>query len=318
MSETTPKTIAVIGCGLGGASFASSLLTLFADTDVVLTVFDQGRGPGGRSSTRDGLHDHGCQFIRGDVATLISDWVSEGKLQEWQPKTAAQQQRTKFFGFPTEDDSVFYPTTGGMTGLVHSLCKDIESSGKATIKTSTHVLGVERSQHDQYIVKSECGIRAIHDIPDSERPDASEPDVNGPFDYVIFTDPSTTTLGSWMRASASNPSETFVEKVKSRIPVRVPLFTVVVSVFDEDDNILKSIGDDKIEALTFDEAKTCWFAAFNGSKPGLSKSTTWIIISTPSFAVDEVERVPMQTPEGEFIPQDKNYLITGPCKIMAD
>jgi len=252
------------------------------------------------------------------VATLISDWVSEGKLQEWQPKTAAQQQRTKFFGFPTEDDSVFYPTTGGMTGLVHSLCKDIESSGKATIKTSTHVLGVERSQHDQYIVKSECGIRAIHDIPDSERPDASEPDVNGPFDYVIFTDPSTTTLGSWMRASASNPSETFVEKVKSRIPVRVPLFTVVVSVFDEDDNILKSIGDDKIEALTFDEAKTCWFAAFNGSKPGLSKSTTWIIISTPSFAVDEVERVPMQTPEGEFIPQDKNYLITGPCKIMAD
>ena len=64
-------------------------------------------------------------------------------------------------------------------------------------------------------------------------------------------------------------------------------------------------------------AASVWFASSNGAKPGVN-STTYTLVSTAAFAVEEITKVPMQTPSGEFIPQDKTYLIEGPGRVLAE
>ena len=66
MSFEQPESIAIIGAGLSGLSCANAL----AEAGASVHVFDKGRGPGGRTSTRrvevDGARlsfDHGAQYL---------------------------------------------------------------------------------------------------------------------------------------------------------------------------------------------------------------------------------------------------------------
>ena len=75
-----PPRVAVIGAGPAGAICARTL----ANHGVPVTVFDKGRGAGGRLSTRradDARFDHGAQFLTArdpQVLRWVSDWEEAG------------------------------------------------------------------------------------------------------------------------------------------------------------------------------------------------------------------------------------------------
>jgi renalase len=84
-----PLRVAVVGAGVAGAACARAVLD--AGYDVV--VFDKGRGPGGRCSTRtaagDRRFDHGAQFFTASderFARFVEQCHQEGLVAPWTPR----------------------------------------------------------------------------------------------------------------------------------------------------------------------------------------------------------------------------------------
>jgi len=305
--ESRKTKLAVVGCGLSGSLFTYELQRLRPDLEI--SVFDQGWGPGGRASTRFNEVDHGCQFFRSDTEItkpLVDDLLKKRIISKWEPKTFDDPpEGLSFFGFPNKPP-FFYPTAGGMVGIVEHLCKSFKSENVKFYRK--HRVQTVTPNGEFYDLVVQGGDRAIHDIPDEDRPPPS-PDQYTGFHAVVFTDPSSTVFDSWHRASAGVFSPEFSAKVKERIPVRVVLFTAWIE-FSEP-------VPDTVDAVTF-VSKDVWFASRMSSKPGLEKNV-WSIVATPDFSVREITKVPMQDPEtGAFIPQDKSYLKTGPGRILAE
>lgn len=116
--------VAVLGAGMAGAIAARRL----AEAGLSVTVFDKGRGPGGRMATRrtgDGAlsFDHGAQFLRahGDAfSRQLADWRMRGVVGDWD----------------AVDGAVGTP---GMTAPVRDLLAGIE------IRSGRTVTGIARS-----------------------------------------------------------------------------------------------------------------------------------------------------------------------------
>lgn len=104
--------IGIIGAGISGLACARILV----DHGLSVTVFDKGRGPGGRISTRrteDATYDHGAMFMDGPDALFqrqLQRWASEGAVAQWQVRCAAVSQsgelkatgeQTRWVGTPT-------------------------------------------------------------------------------------------------------------------------------------------------------------------------------------------------------------------------
>ena len=106
--------IAVIGSGISGALCARELDN--AGREVV--VFDKGRGPGGRASTRRAPtgtgFDHGAQYFTaktGEFQRQVQDWATRGIAAPWegrfvdlasgQASPKASGSHTRFVGTPT-------------------------------------------------------------------------------------------------------------------------------------------------------------------------------------------------------------------------
>lgn len=85
--RSTPR-IAVVGAGIAGLLCARTL----ADHGLSVTLFDKGRGPGGRTSTRmtgGDQFDHGAQFFtaRSPLLRRLADsWLHDGIISRWTPQ----------------------------------------------------------------------------------------------------------------------------------------------------------------------------------------------------------------------------------------
>lgn len=77
--------VAVIGAGLSGLACARAL----SDAGLHVTVFDKGRGAGGRMSTRrtdHGAFDHGAQYFTArdpEFQAAVAGWVAAGVVAPW-------------------------------------------------------------------------------------------------------------------------------------------------------------------------------------------------------------------------------------------
>ena len=86
-----PLRVAVVGGGVAGMAAARTL----TDHNARVTVFDKGRGPGGRASTRrrDGVpFDHGAQYftVRDPrFRRAVDAWAQLGVVAEWSPRLAS-------------------------------------------------------------------------------------------------------------------------------------------------------------------------------------------------------------------------------------
>lgn len=108
--------VIIVGAGLSGLMAAR---TLHASGHSV-TVFDKGRGVGGRLATRridEATLDHGAQFftVRSDeFASHVSEWVNAGVAHEWCK------------GFGTDDGHPRYVGTRGMSGIAKHLASGLD------------------------------------------------------------------------------------------------------------------------------------------------------------------------------------------------
>jgi hypothetical protein len=158
------------------------------------------------------------------------------------------------------------------------------------------------------------------------------------FDIVIFTDISSSS-DSWHRASAGVPT-TFTSRLPTKI--RLPLFSCMIALSKPLRDILPfdafTVNNNNNNKLSSSPSSKSplWFAALSDSKPGFPKGSSsndddggvtagpaecWTLISTPAFAVNEIQQTTMRDPStGEFRPQENKYLnsIDGPSYMLKD
>jgi predicted NAD/FAD-dependent oxidoreductase len=121
--------INIVGAGLSGLMAAQSLTRSGHD----VTVFDKGRGVGGRLATRrigDATLDHGAQFftVRSEeFASHVNDWLAAGVVHEW------------CRGFDSEDGHPRYAGSKGMSGIAKHLAIGLD------VRTSALVFSLERT-----------------------------------------------------------------------------------------------------------------------------------------------------------------------------
>lgn len=96
MASVADLRVAVVGAGLAGLVCARRL----ADHGAAVTLWDKGRGPAGRASTRreaveerEVPFDHGAQYFTVRDARflpLVSRWVEEGVVARWRGRISAR------------------------------------------------------------------------------------------------------------------------------------------------------------------------------------------------------------------------------------
>ncbi|MCO5613359.1 hypothetical protein L7F22_067635 [Adiantum nelumboides] len=122
------KLVAVVGAGAAGLACASRL----AEHGFLVTVFDSGRGPGGRMSQRrekgsDGSHlyfDHGAQYFTVKdpmIQGLVDNWEEAGFIAEWKGKFGTFDAETKSFSEDTDLSKKRYVGVPGMNAICQAL-----------------------------------------------------------------------------------------------------------------------------------------------------------------------------------------------------
>lgn len=123
MTRDVPR-VAIVGAGISGLSCAQTL----REAGVAVTVFDKGRGPGGRASTRRGAiaFDHGAQYFTvadPTFRTTVDRWLQQGTVAAWSGRVVAIDRpgvvspstpRERFVGVP------------GMSAIAGSLAQSLD------------------------------------------------------------------------------------------------------------------------------------------------------------------------------------------------
>lgn len=139
--------VAIIGAGVSGLACARGL----ARAGAAVTLFDKGRGPGGRLATRridsdlgPMAFDHGAQFFtaRGPrFAAEIARLTQAGAVQPW--AAPVLRTRGKQAAAPARDD-VVHVGAPGMNGLVKALAEGLDVRFGATVKALSRRAGLWR------------------------------------------------------------------------------------------------------------------------------------------------------------------------------
>lgn len=152
---STPR-IAVVGAGLAGLLCARTL----ADHGLSVTLFDKGRGPGGRTSTRINeadQFDHGAQFLTANsplLRRLTESWLHDGIITRWTPRLAELRPgqlptpHTAAVGevppaAPTAEVARFVGRPG-----MNAVCVHLDSSAARAGVTSRYSTEISRAEFD--------------------------------------------------------------------------------------------------------------------------------------------------------------------------
>ncbi len=124
--------IIVVGAGLSGLTAARELHSQGHN----VTVFDKGRGVGGRLATRragNATFDHGAQFFTvrsDDFQSQVNEWTRNNIVTEWCK------------GFESEDGHPRYVGVNGMTSLAKDLAQGLD------VRTSTLVFSLTKNDNN--------------------------------------------------------------------------------------------------------------------------------------------------------------------------
>ncbi|TVT98412.1 hypothetical protein EJB05_56273, partial [Eragrostis curvula] len=280
--------VAVIGAGISGAVCAS----LLAARGVAVTVFDSGRGAGGRMAQRretmeDGTElrfDHGAPYFtvsNDEVARVLSGWEARGIVAEWKAMFACFDRATgKFTDFEKVGDTKKYVGVPGMNAICKSLCLDDGLVAK---------FGVTVGKMDWLHDRSSWSLASL-DGKDL-----------GYFDYVVATDkiiaspsfsgltgrPPPLDLSSFPQLSAMVPE----------IPVR-PCFALMVA-FSE------PLASVPVHGFSFNNSDFLSRAFCDSSKPGRAcvppNRQSWVLHSTTEYASKVIHEIGPRKPSADAL-----------------
>ena len=137
MNNKASKSIAIIGAGIAGLSCAVRLKSLGHQVE----LFEKGRGPAGRMSTKRGddwTADHGAQYFTARDPVFmnqVEQWVADGVAAPWNPElkvfeadqwTTCRSKDVRYVGIP------------GMNAPAKQLAKDLTIHSSQTIDAVKH------------------------------------------------------------------------------------------------------------------------------------------------------------------------------------
>ncbi|MEY3629741.1 MAG: hypothetical protein RLY91_1507, partial [Pseudomonadota bacterium] len=124
MNNKARKSIAVIGAGIAGLTCAARLKSLGHQVE----VFEKGRGPAGRMSTKRGddwTADHGAQYFTARDPLFIKQveqWLAEGVAAAWDHELKVFEAGT---WKTSQSKDVRYVGIPGMNAPAKQLAKDL-------------------------------------------------------------------------------------------------------------------------------------------------------------------------------------------------
>lgn len=231
---------------MSGLSCASHLRA----AGVAVTVFDKGRGPAGRMSTRRTPYafDHGAQYFTArdpDFEARVAGCQRAGVVAEWQGRVVAID-RVGESPRPTSELRR-YVGVPGMNALALTLAQDLD------VRQQTTVAGLERTAATWRLRTSEQ-LLADH------------------YDIVALTPPPVQT------AALLDGVHRFAEDVREA--TLAPCWAVMAA-FD-------GPVDVAWDGAFVNEGPIGW-AARDGSKPGRPTPHTWVLHASPSWSTDHLE-----------------------------
>ena len=138
--------VAVIGAGISGLTAARTL----QDHGIPVTVFDKGRGVGGRMSARrtesGGSFDHGAQYFTARdqrFARYVDAWVQQGLVARWPDQSVGDEQKIVVIeggSVKSESDSQNrYVAVPAMNAICKHLASDLTVHSKTKVEKITAV-----------------------------------------------------------------------------------------------------------------------------------------------------------------------------------
>lgn len=238
--------VAVIGAGMAGLSCARALVA----KGMRVKVFDKGRGPGGRMSTRRGdgyAFDHGAQYFTARervFAREVDRWVRAGVVAPWSGRfgrwagkfIVETPNRLRFVGTPR------------MSALTRHLSQALD------LVCKTRIGAVDPTEDGRW--------RLI----------ATDGSLLGDYDRVVVATPAPQAVS--LLAAAPEIAE------RAEAAVLTPSWAVMARL--DSPSVLPFDGADV-------QASPVAWAARNNSKPGRGEAECWVLHATPRWSFDHVE-----------------------------
>jgi renalase len=240
-----PPRVAIVGAGMSGLSCATTLVKGGAS----VTVYDKGRAPAGRMSTRREAvqFDHGAQYFtaRDEAFSFeISRLKDAGCVAEWTPRLVAIDAIDRV-PRPATDVPRFVGVPG-MSAVAHALAAPLD-------------------------VQSRITVSSIARGADGWRLRSSEAELPGRFDAVVLTTPPS-------QAVPLLGAHPFTDTVASA--EMAPCWAVMAS--------WAEAVDVSFDAAFVNDGPLSWIAR-DGSKPGRTHPHAWVLHASAAWSVDHLE-----------------------------
>ncbi len=240
------KTVAVIGAGIAGLAAAGELKR----AGLRPLVFDKGRGPGGRVSTRRAgafSFDHGAQYFTArepEFRERVSEWCAAGAVARWDARIVAFENGVQR---ASSDDLARYVGTPEMNALPKFLARELD------VSCGVRVARAEFREHRWH----------LHDENDASL---------GEFDALI----------------ATLPHAQFIELLGAATPLSARATATVVEPCWAALAGFDARLDTQFDAAFCNTPALSWIAR-NSSKPGRSAAEAWVLHATPAWTRAHLE-----------------------------
>ncbi len=237
----TGRRVAVVGAGIAGLAAARRLALAGADVE----LFDKGRAPGGRVSTRrhgELRFDHGAQYFTArdpSFERVVSDWCARGVAAVWDERVAAIGNGAVE---PARGDETRYVGVPAMSAIARDLANGLR------VACEQRVTEVERTGEQWRL--------AFQNGP-----------ARGGFDAVVLATPAPQAAPLLAAVPA------FADRV-ARVTMQ-PCHAVLVA-------LPKPLEVDFGGAFV-SNSPLAWIAR-DASKPGRAKRECWVLHTTPEWS----------------------------------
>ncbi|OYQ35914.1 hypothetical protein CHU95_06545 [Niveispirillum lacus] len=256
MTNGSPYPTAIIGAGLAGLSAALSLTTL----GLPVTLFDKGRGPGGRLSSRrsgDWRFDHGGQFVtvRDDGFKAVMDKLrASGQAAPWDGRIV----RLHPDGSTVPHGVERYVGVPGMNGIIQGLIALLPEAARPHFSTRiVHIAGAP----GRWLLQMEDGTSA------------------GPFARLVLAMPS-------VQASDLLRPVAPALAVRADAAVMAPCWALMLG-FDQP---LSLSWDAAFVAGAGGDDRPLSWIAHDGTKPGRGQRATFVAHASPDWSIRHLEQ----------------------------
>ena len=284
--------VAICGSGIAG-SVAANILS--KDSRLAVTVFEAGRGPGGRSSTRragDFVFDHGAQYIScpkdSNFLPIFSDWRNKNIISQWDGIFATVQISSTDIKYsdPNSFKYVGYP-------YMNSICKYLLSSDN----TNTDNNGVPISCVFGQRIRAEPIVSGSDELSGWKVICATTNKILGDFDVLISGDRGFQVLsggdsGNLLARSAYLRAlkDEYIDSIQAMVSSSPILATMIV--------LRQSLPRDvfPFDGVTFlpaDGSVLGWISR-DSSKPGRARvdgKECWVVQSNSDYAAAVIHAV---------------------------